>query len=161
MVGELKERLPVPLAIITVLGFIFGLPFGGVMVGFSVLFFAYFVLAIPATPIFLWMIRYQASWYWYLLGALFLGVSVAVILTGIPEVEHDDLGRLTASSGAGMFIVLGIVVYGAWLLRFNYRENHKPCRECMNTVHAEARVCQYCGYRWEPPLPPFRQERSR
>jgi hypothetical protein len=34
-----------------------------------------------------------------------------------------------------------------------YRENHKTCPECANDVLSAARVCQYCGYRWQPPLP--------
>ena len=153
MLAELKERLAIPLATVTVLSFLFGLPFGGVMVGFSVLFFAYIALYIPFVPFLWWKLGDDRSWGWlvFLIGTF--GLAVAVVVDSIPEVEHDDFTQLTPSSFGGMGMVLFLVVFLGVILHFTYKQNHKGCPECMNTVLAGARVCQHCGYRWQPPLP--------
>jgi hypothetical protein len=44
-------------------------------------------------------------------------------------------------------LLIGLAILG-------YHERHKPCPECANEVLSVARVCQYCGYRWQSPLPP-------
>jgi hypothetical protein len=41
--------------------------------------------------------------------------------------------------------LIGLAILG-------YQERHKSCPECANEVLSAARVCQYCGYRWQPPL---------
>jgi uncharacterized protein UPF0547 len=152
LLEELKERLAIPLAVVAVLGFVFGLPFGGVMVGFSALFFAYIVIYIPLVPILWWQLGEDRSWRWLGFLIVTFGLAVAVIISAIPEVEHDDLAQLTASSVGGMSIALAFVVISTVSLQRGYKENHKNCPECMNTVLAGARICQHCGYRWEPPL---------
>lgn len=152
LLTELKERLAIPLAVITVLGFLFGLPFGGVMVGFSALFFAYFVLYIPFAPITWWLLGEERSWRWLVFLLVTFGIAVGVLISAIPEVEDSDLAQLTASSVGGMSIALIFAVISAVSLRRGYRQNHKSCPECLNTVLAGSRVCQYCGFRWRPPL---------
>jgi len=54
--------------------------------------------------------------------------------------------------GGVALLVVPPLLIGSSIL--GYRERHKTCPECANEVLSVARVCQYCGYRWQPPLPP-------
>lgn len=53
----------------------------------------------------------------------------------------------------GVFILLTVPLSLLLLAALRYQERHKTCPECGNDVLRVARVCQYCGYRWQPPLP--------
>jgi hypothetical protein len=53
----------------------------------------------------------------------------------------------------GAFALVAVPPCLIGLAIFGYRERHKRCPECANEVLGAARVCQYCGYRWLPPLP--------
>jgi Uncharacterised protein family UPF0547 len=37
----------------------------------------------------------------------------------------------------------------AWLLRVGPARPLKPCPDCAEKIHAAARVCRFCGYRFE------------
>jgi hypothetical protein len=56
---------------------------------------------------------------------------------------------LLALGGVALMVLPPCLVAFAVLA---YRAKHKTCPECANEVLSAARVCQYCGYRWEPPL---------
>jgi amino acid transporter len=53
--------------------------------------------------------------------------------------------------GGAVALPVMLIVYISGL-RERYKETHKPCPECCNVVIANARVCQYCSFRWQPRL---------
>ncbi len=81
--------------------------------------------SIPSYALFVWYMSSEAWSMHALLPVIFGGIA----LIAVPP------------------LLIGFAILG-------YRERHKTCPECANEVLSAARVCQYCGYRWQPPLPP-------
>jgi hypothetical protein len=84
-------------------------------------------------------------------AAICVGVLAAIVFMShrFTDFIPDGFGGLQIIGAIFFCTIAGIASIA---LVESYRDNHKICPECVNTVNAKARVCEYCGYRWEPPL---------
>lgn len=83
-------------------------------------------------------------------GAVGVGVVVIIVLQSHGFTDFIPAFGGLQLIGAIFFVVVAIVAGIASVE--SYRDNHKNCPECLNTLNARVRICQHCGYRWEPPL---------
>ncbi len=74
---------------------------------------------------------------------------LAGMLWAPPTLRQRDLDSF------GPYQVLGVVVFTGAIAMLGagayarYRDAHKECPDCAETVLARAKVCRYCGFRWE------------
>jgi hypothetical protein len=64
-----------------------------------------------------------------------------------------DLAAPSLPFVCGIFILAGLIPSALYTAYVSPRSTHMRCPECANEVLRGARVCQYCGFRWKPPLP--------
>ncbi len=90
-------------------------------------------------------------------------LTMTVILWGAFVVLQMATGSMNLRSP--LLVACGVVTMvfaPPFLIGFTimgYQERHKTCPECANDVQSVARVCHYCGYRWQSPLPsPYASE---
>jgi hypothetical protein len=80
---------------------------------------------------------------------------VAVLGLGLPElvVIATILAILAAGAVAIVWIVIAVVRRGSSNPPHVPSQAQKKCPDCAEFVRTEARVCKYCGYRFdaEPP----------
>jgi hypothetical protein len=83
---------------------------------------------------------------------LLLGMipSYALLAWYMSSVDWSMHAVVLLVFGGIALLALPPSLIGLAILR--YRERHKTCPECANEVLSAARVCQHCGYRWQPPL---------
>lgn len=146
MLAYLSERLSLPLAGLAVAGFFVGLSTSGLVLGLSIVGLVYTALL----PVGYWLAgrndrKYKVVAVPFALFALF------VIYLCIKNTQQ--ITTFGGEAGVGTVALITATIYLAIKLPGDYKRTHKTCPECANTVLEKARICQYCAYRWEPPLP--------
>ena len=54
--------------------------------------------------------------------------------------------------GISFLVVLLINVFFNWNVEIDWPSKRKRCAECASMVDGRARLCPWCGHRWDPPL---------
>jgi len=98
-----------------------------------------------------WRLLTRRQRIWEVASNAFVWIWVGyAIVIAIEKDEHDTWENYGLLGGM-------LVLASLFLLFVHFipqaAKRRKDCPECCNTVHVDARVCQYCGYRWKPPLP--------
>jgi hypothetical protein len=151
---QLQERLSLCGTIVAILAF--GITYGKTVdpvAALGAVGIAYLLLA-PPFLIFIWREELKASSsFWksplvlcsaFLLWWIFLAWDVSSKGAQLHSFHLLAVGGFAVVVAPPCLVAFSII---------GYRERHKTCPECANDVLSAARVCQYCGYRWEPPLP--------
>lgn len=153
MTRQLQERISLLGAIVAVLAF--GITYGKTvdpLTAIGAVGFAYLVLG-PLVAIYLIHVgpelELDVNIPAFLLGCI---PSYALFAWYMSSEDWSMHALLLLIFGGVALIVVPPCLIGFAIL--GYRERHKTCPECANEVLSAARVCQYCGYRWQPPLPP-------
>jgi hypothetical protein len=81
--------------------------------------------------------------------------TVAVLGLGLPEliVIATILAILAAVAVAVVWIVIAVVRRGSGNPPHLPSQAQKKCPDCAEFVRTEARVCKYCGYRFDVESP--------
>ncbi|HUB99951.1 MAG TPA: zinc ribbon domain-containing protein [Solirubrobacterales bacterium] len=87
------------------------------------------------------------------------GIGAALWFSGLLSLG-DGLDRFGIFQAAGIVTLVWSAGFIAIESRRAFRDRHKSCPECANTVLDAARVCHFCGFRWEPELE-FESQRER
>jgi hypothetical protein len=86
-----------------------------------------------------------------LIGIVSTGFGVVcLMLFPLRDFEVDSFNTLSA---IGILVIVGLFIWGVSVYR-EYEKAQKPaekvCPDCARTVLMAARVCEHCGYRFEP-----------
>lgn len=106
------------------------------------------VFGLSTTALVVWVLVIELSWALRALGIVvgLGGTAVCLFLVILPWDE-----TLLQIMGA-VFVVVGAWPLGAFALgtyQDHQRLRHKECPNCAETVKKEAKVCRFCGYRFE------------
>jgi hypothetical protein len=110
---------------------------------------------------FIFVPLFNMRWRWHLLGKgerrfevgmnLFFWIyGGASVYLGLTDPQPDTWDNLRWVGGG--FVLFAIFMLFVQVIPLAAKK-WKECPECCNQVLTDARVCQYCGYRWKPPLP--------
>jgi hypothetical protein len=151
----LLEALSKPISLVvaglSLIGFLVGLGTAGLMEAFSVVGVFYF-LAAPIIALFAcWPPRQQG---WFLrIFSVFMVICLLAWPLEVIGALNENLARIGIFSIFGIGAALGVTGLLAAVLIGDYKQNHQTCPECMNVIHARARVCHFCGFRFQSPVP--------
>jgi hypothetical protein len=149
LTSRLKEGLSLLGTVVTILAF--GIAYGKTvdpLTALGVVGFAYLALG-PLVAIYLvYRLDLKDEILFILLGLIFSYAFYAWYMSSEDWSMHALLPLVFG--GVALLVAPPLLIGFAF---HSYRKRHKTCPECANEVLSVARVCQYCRYRWQPPLP--------
>jgi hypothetical protein len=153
LLDAVSRPIALVVAGLSVVGFLVGLGTSGLMVAFAVIGLLYFLM-IPVSLIYFELnddtersIQYRIREYLFI--AFFVGLWVAALVKAL-QADDTHFGLFPFF---GMIATAAVVMVLSYAFVLLYRRSHQTCPECMNVIHAEARICHYCGFRFRPRVP--------
>lgn len=154
MTRAVAERLSLLLSVVGALTFIVGLASSSQgLVALGVVGFVYVVSVLPMSVVLVIATDFgRGMWKWMILA---WPVLIAGMLLAPPTLTQRSLDSFGIYQLVGATMLACAMSIFATLVYVRYRDTHKECPECAETVLARAKVCRHCGFRWEagPPLP--------
>jgi hypothetical protein len=151
MLEALSKPLSLAVAGLSVIGFLVGLGASGVMVAFTVIGLLY-LLVVPLGYLYASMGENKpasSKLRAYSLGAVGIALWVYIVVNALSQ-DLTSFGFYPLFGMVAALIAVGLL---ATAFVLGYRRGHQTCPECMNVVHAQARLCHFCGLRFQPPVP--------
>jgi hypothetical protein len=154
MTKVLAERVTLAVGLLGLVAFLVGLGRSSeVVVGLGAVGFVYYVLFPPALTAFILLAGYgHEMWRW--LVAMW-ALLIPSFVFEPPTLSDSGLNSFGMHHWTGVGVFAGASAVLLLVAYVRYREAHKVCPDCAETVLAEAKVCRYCGFRWaaRPPVP--------